>query len=90
MYSFPWDARLWFAFWLRDVGYVDKPNMDGAEGETHVELGAKIMGLLFGKTWAAFAKLCRIRGNFKGFLSERGMGARSKGAASPLAPLSIM
>ena len=52
--GFPWDARLWFAFWLHDAGYVGKPNLDGPEGETHVELGARIMGLLFGKSWGAF------------------------------------
>ena len=52
--GFPWDARLWFAFWLHDAGYIGKPNLDGPEGETHVELGARIMGLLFGKSWGAF------------------------------------
>jgi hypothetical protein len=31
-----------------------KPNMDGGEGEGHVHLGAKIMGLLFGSHWADF------------------------------------
>ena len=30
------------------------PNMDGTEGEEHVHLGAKIMGLLFGDWWADF------------------------------------
>ncbi len=28
--------------------------MDGREGEEHVHLGAKIMGLLFGDSWADF------------------------------------
>ena len=54
LHGFPWDARLWFAFWLHDAGYIGKPNLDGPEGETHVELGARIMGLLFGKSWGAF------------------------------------
>jgi hypothetical protein len=52
--GFPWDVRLWFAFWLHDAGYIGKPNLDGPEGETHVELGARIMGLFFGKSWGAF------------------------------------
>jgi len=54
LYGFPWDVRLWASFCLHDIGYISKPNMDGCEGETHVELGAKIMGLLFGESWAAF------------------------------------
>jgi hypothetical protein len=28
--------------------------MDGSQGEEHVHLGAKIMGLLFGDSWAIF------------------------------------
>ena len=47
LYGFPWDIRLWFAFFLHDIGYIGKPNMDGPEGETHVELGARIMHSLF-------------------------------------------
>jgi len=31
------------------------------------------MGLLFGESWAAFSKLCGIRGNFKRFLGQRWM-----------------
>jgi hypothetical protein len=88
LYGFPWDVRLWAAFWLHDIGYFSKRDMDGSEGETHVELGARVMSLLFGKSWGAFSKLCGIRGNFKRFLGQRGMGVRGKGAASPLAPLS--
>jgi hypothetical protein len=88
LYGFPWDISLWASFCLHDIGYISKPNMDGCEGETHVELGAKIMGLLFGESWAAFSKLCGIRGNFKRFLGQRWMRVRGKGAASPLAPLS--
>ncbi|MCL6101216.1 MAG: hypothetical protein M1292_01815 [Bacteroidetes bacterium] len=43
LYGFPWDPRLWLAFFVHDLGYWGKPNMDGPEGETHVELGADIM-----------------------------------------------
>ena len=47
LYGFPFDPRLWFAFLVHDLGYWGKPNMDGPEGETHPELGARIMGWLF-------------------------------------------
>jgi len=47
LYGFPRDLRLWVAFFVHDIGYIGKPNMDGAEGETHVELGARIMRRLF-------------------------------------------
>jgi len=43
LFGFPWDPRLWLAFIVHDLGYWGKPNMDGPEGETHVELGANIM-----------------------------------------------
>ena len=51
LYGFPWDPRLWVAFFVHDLGYLGKPNMDGPEGERHVELGAWIMGA-FGQEWA--------------------------------------
>ena len=54
LYGFPWDIRLWAAFWLHDIGYFSKRDMDGTDGETHVELGARIMALLFGESWGAF------------------------------------
>lgn len=56
LYGFPFDPRLWIAFIVHDLGYWGKPNMDGEEGEKHVEFGAKIMGFLFGKQWADFAR----------------------------------
>lgn len=43
LYGFPKDPRLWVAFFVHDLGYIGKPNMDGPEGETHVEFGAKLM-----------------------------------------------
>lgn len=43
LYGWPWDPRIWIAFFVHDLGYWGKPNMDGVEGEKHVELGAKIM-----------------------------------------------
>lgn len=47
LYGFPWDPRLWIVFFVHDWGYWGKPNMDGEEGETHVELGGKIVSFLF-------------------------------------------
>ena len=52
--GFPWDLRLWVAFFVHDLGYFRCPNVEGPEGEEHVQLGAKIMGLLFGSSWADF------------------------------------
>jgi len=48
LFGFSWDVRLWFAFFLHDVGYVGKCDMDGKEGEQHVVIGGRIMGWLFG------------------------------------------
>lgn len=45
LYGIPYDPRLWVAFFVHDLGYFGKPNMDGPEGETHVELGSKIMSV---------------------------------------------
>lgn len=47
LYGFPFDPRLWVAFIVHDLGYLGKPNMDGPEGERHVEFGAKVMYWLF-------------------------------------------
>lgn len=54
LWGFPWDPRLWAAFFVHDLGYLGCGDMDGREGEEHVHLGAKIMGLLFGDSWADF------------------------------------
>lgn len=47
LYGFPWDPRLWVAFFVHDLGYIGKPNMDGPEGETHPIFGAIVMTCLF-------------------------------------------
>jgi len=47
LYGFPFDPRLWVAFFVHDLGYWGKPNMDGEEGEHHPFFGAKVMGYLF-------------------------------------------
>jgi hypothetical protein len=55
LYGFPFDPRLWIVFLLHDVGYLGKKRMDDDIGETHPELGAKIVGFLFGKEWHDFS-----------------------------------
>jgi hypothetical protein len=48
IYGFPWDPRLWFAFFVHDLGYAfNCPNMDGVEGEQHPFFGANLMHMLF-------------------------------------------
>lgn len=54
LYGFPVDLRLWIAFVVHDLGYIGKPNMDGPEGEAHVEFGARLMAKLFGPEWGDF------------------------------------
>lgn len=56
LYGFPFHPAIWLSFFFHDLGYWGKPNMDGPEGETHVELGAKILGFIFGKKWADFSR----------------------------------
>lgn len=56
LYGFPVDPRLWLAFYVHDLGYFGKPNMDGFEGERHVEFGARLMGRLFGLKWGDFSR----------------------------------
>jgi len=56
LYGFPFDPRLWVAFFFHDFGYFGKTNMDGPEGETHPEFGANIMTFLFGEEWGDFTR----------------------------------
>lgn len=56
LFGFPWDPRVWIAFFVHDLGYWGKPDMDGVEGETHVELGGRIMHALF-DGWSTEKKL---------------------------------
>jgi hypothetical protein len=57
LYGFPWNPILWAAFFLHDIGYWGKPNLDGPEGETHPETGARIMQKCFGTKWGEFTLL---------------------------------
>ncbi len=45
LFGFPLDPRLWWAFFVHDLGYIGKPNMDGEEGESHPVTGAELMWL---------------------------------------------
>lgn len=57
LYGFPLDPRLWVAFFVHDLGYWGKADMDGDAGQTHPELGGRIMAQLFGKEWGDFTRL---------------------------------
>lgn len=54
VYGFPGDVRLWIAFVIHDWGYWQSPNMDGPEGEKHVEWAAGVMRRMFGNEWGDF------------------------------------
>ncbi|HEV2416470.1 MAG TPA: hypothetical protein VGX94_01565 [Terriglobia bacterium] len=56
LYHFPWDPRLWVVFAVHDLGYFSRSSMDGAGSEAHVELGGKIMEMLFGRCWGDFCR----------------------------------
>lgn len=62
LYGFPFDPRLWVAFAVHDLGYWGCPNMDGPEGEGHVEFGARVMAVMFGPYWGDF---CRYHSRFR-------------------------
>ena len=55
IFRFPWNPRLWVLFFIHDLGYIGKPNMDGPEGETYVEFGANLSGRLFGDSYRYLA-----------------------------------
>ena len=54
LYGFPYDPRLWLAFFIHDLGYIGKENMDDEIGERHPEFAAKFMSKYFGKEWGDF------------------------------------
>jgi hypothetical protein len=49
-----WHPALWAAFFLHDIGYLGKPNMDGDEGVQHPRVGAFFMRIIFGEPWGSF------------------------------------
>jgi len=52
LYGFPWDPRLWVAFFVHDLGYIGAKNIDGPEGEEHPWLGATLMEVFDVRGWA--------------------------------------
>lgn len=57
LFGFPDDLRLVVAFIVHDWGYWGKSDMDGDDGQTHPELGGRIMARLFGEEWGDFTRL---------------------------------
>jgi len=60
LFGFPSNPRIWVSFFVHDVGYLGKNNMEGREGQEHVLLGGSIMGALFGREWRDFV-MCHSR-----------------------------
>jgi hypothetical protein len=56
VYGLPRDWRLLPRFFVHDLGYAGKRNMDGPEGEEHVHFGAAIMRRLCGRKWEEFTR----------------------------------
>lgn len=56
LYGFPWDVRLWVAFFVHDLGYWKATDLEGPEGEKHVYAGARILSWLFGDEWGEFCR----------------------------------
>lgn len=58
LFGWTWDLRIILSFFLHDVGYFGRPNMDGPEGKDHPYIGAWIMSKLFdgphSTTWFDF------------------------------------
>lgn len=48
LYGFPRQPWLWVAFFVHDLGYWGKPEMDGEEGEQHPRWGAGVLYWLQG------------------------------------------
>jgi hypothetical protein len=54
LYGPPRDFHLWVSFFVHDLGYLGRRNLDGPEGEEHVRLGARIMRWIGGRRWEEF------------------------------------
>ena len=55
LYGIPRDVRVYVAFIVHDLGYWGKAELDSPDGETHPELGARVMAHLFGADWGEFS-----------------------------------
>jgi hypothetical protein len=54
LYGFPYSLPLWVSFFLHDLGYFRKSDIEGPSGETHLYAGARVVRLLFGPDWGEF------------------------------------
>lgn len=48
LYGWPWHPMLWVSFFVHDIGYIGKENMDDEKGEEHPITGALIAGYIRG------------------------------------------
>jgi len=78
LYGFPFDLRLWVAFFCHDLGYLGKPNMDGPEGETHPESSS---GVSSGSASPSTNSPARSR-TFKRALTEKESDRQKRGVKS--------
>jgi hypothetical protein len=80
-----YDPRLWFAFFLHDIGYLHCSNMDGDEGKQHPYRGATLMEDAFGTEWYAFM-LFHSRAIARQYHSEPSALCYADKLAYPLTP----
>lgn len=64
LYGFPWKPWLWVMFFVHDLGYWGKPNMDGPEGERHPWFGAHVLYTLQ-RVWGLLHQPVFYRKRFK-------------------------
>jgi len=55
LYSFPFDPRLWVAFFVHDLGYWGCASIDGEDGKNHPDFGANLMQV-FSAEWVDFVR----------------------------------
>lgn len=85
LYGWTWDLRIWVAFFVHDLGYWGKPNMDGPEGETHPEAGARIMHFLFdGWETVRFTKLYVDESEYAAFIKDGWVCKRKRVSLNPI------
>src|SRR5271157_893929 len=54
LFGFPLDPRLWFCFFVHDIGYLGKPNMDGTEGKTQDRKSTRLNSSHVRNSYAVF------------------------------------
>lgn len=60
LYRPPRSLPLWLSFFVHDLGYVGRHDLDGPQGEEHVRLGGAIMRFFCGSWWEDFT-VCHSR-----------------------------